>query len=267
MDSKAPRQDPASSHVRQALAAQRIEDLTREITELKATRSELQYDLSVSVDALAEERKKTAVVKRDNQALQEKVQHVTELLSAQEKAVELLAEARYQTAMAKHDREELRELAAVREQLGEAHGKLAVVVHQRKSLRGELRRRGQLLARARSELRSAQEAIGELRRHVRGLERDRWTLEMQMAENKGLRHRQAQLEKLVEQLSDGFHAVLASHRWRLGGALLFLPRLLVRRPGKAAEGERGRTTVPDYMLALVSAHRTRGTLDRAQDAD
>ena len=229
VDGKAPPQDPWSSHVCQALAAQRIEDLTRENAELKATRSELQYDLNASTDTLAEARLRAAVVERDNEALREKVHR--------------------QAAAAEHDREELRELAKLREQHGDLQQRLAIIVHQRKSLRGELHRRAQLLGRTRGELRGAQDTIAHLRHEVRVLERDRWSLQNQTAQNKVLRSRITDLDQIVEQLREGFRAVLASRRWRLGGALLFLPRRLMLRPKGA--------TVPDAMLGLSAGHRAR----------
>ena len=196
--------------------------------------------------------------------------------------VSAIAVLRQQLAIAERDNEALRErlgqlsgvpplLEKNRQQLTELSQRLALVVQDRKSLRRELQRRTRLLARARSELRAAQKSVADVRRSVRRLERDRWVLRRDAETTKALRRRDAETTKalrrrdaetnealrrqnaelghLVDQLGDGFRAVLASRRWRLGSALSTVPRRLLFRPGTPA--------APDAMLELVEAYRRR----------
>ena len=263
--------ETTAAHVRKALVAERVEALTRTVAELKATRSELQYDLSVSLDALAEERKRSAIALEEHRAA-----------VAEERHLAVLAAERQRVAMAERDIESFRELAALRqqvacverenealrEQVGRLSGlpsllerqrtqladrreRLSLVVHDRKSLRRELKRRGRLLARVRSDLRAAEQSVSALQRSVRGLDREKWVLQGEADANSALRRQNVELTHLVDQLCDGFHAVLASRRWRLGGAVFAVPRLLLLR--------RSASTAPDAMLRLVAEHRRHRT--------
>lgn len=279
-----------SARVRQALAAERIEALTRTVDELRATRSELQYDLSVALDKLAEERKRSAVAEEQHKAALAAErhraavvdeQHGAHIAAEQQKAavadergrasnaerdvdaVRDLAALRLQVARAERDnevlREQLRRLSALpsmlerrRTQLAGLRERLALAAHDRKALRWELKRRARLLARLRSDLRLAEKSVSGLQRSMRSLEHEKWLLQGEAGANKVLRRQNVELTRLVDELAEGFHAVLSSRRWRLGTALLALPRLLLFR--------RRVPTAPDAMLRLVMDHRRRRTI-------
>ena len=269
-----------SDPVRQALASERIDLLTRTVGELQATRSELQYDLSVALDSLAEERKHLAVVDAQHKTALGAVEHKAALAEERHRvangeraldAVRELAALRLEVAHAERDNEALRErvlelsdmpalLERRRAQLADLRERLSLVVHDRKSLRRELKRRAGLLARLRSDLRAARGSVSALERSVRGLERENLVLrgeanahgrlrKQEAGANRVLRKQNVELVRLVDDLGEGFHAVLASRRWRLGAALLALPRLLLFR--------RSEPTAPDAMLRLVAEHRRR----------
>ena len=269
-----------SAPVRQALASERIEVLTRTVGELQATRSELQYDLSVALDSLAEERKRFAVAVAQHKTALAAAQHEAALAEERHRvangeraldAVRELAALRLEVARVERDNEALRErvrqlsglpslLERRRAHLADLRERLSLVVHDRKSLRRELKRRAGVLARLRSDLRAARGSVSALERSVRGLERETLVLRGEATANARLRKQEAganrilrkqnvELVRLVDELGEGFHAVLASHRWRLGAALLALPRLLLFR--------RSAPTAPDAMLRLVAEHRRR----------
>lgn len=136
--------------------------------------------------------------------------------------------------------------------LADARVRLSVIANSRKSLRGELQNRGRLLARVRSDLRAAQKRTVDLRRRIRELERDRRTRRVESARNKAIVERNHQLERLLDCLNEGLVAVIASRRWRWGGALTWPRRLLSRAKPPAA---------PDTMLRLVSEHRQQRSPD------
>ena len=317
--------DEHASAVDQALARRRIERLTCSNAELRATRSELQYDLTVSLEALAEERKQAAVAEARHRAEIAEEQHQGALVAARLRAViaeeqhrasiaeeqhrasiaeeqhrasiaeeqhrasiaeeqhrasiaeeqhrasiaeeqhrasiaeeqhrASIAEEQHRASIAERDNQTAGRIAALTRQLADLRERLSLVVHDRKSLRRELQRRGRLLARARSELRAAQKSVAILQQNVRGLERANWMLEREAAGskawNKRLREQNAESARLIDQLADGFHAVRASRRWRLGSALLSVPRRLLFRPRAS--------TTPDDMVGLVAEHRWRRT--------
>ena len=263
--------DERASAVDQALARRRIESLTCSNAELRATRSELQYDLSVSLEALAEERKQVAVAEERKQAAAAEVRHRTEIAEVRHRAEiaeeqhqgalaaarlrAAIAEEQHRASIAERDNQTAGRLAVLTRQLAGLRERLSLVVHDRKSLRRELQRRARLLARARSELRAAQKSVAVLQQSVRGLERANWMLEREAAGykawNKRLRAQNAESARLIDQLADGFHAVRASRRWRLGSALLSVPRRLLFRPRAS--------TTPDDMVGLVAEHRWRRT--------
>lgn len=259
------------ARVRQALATERIEVLTRMVAELKATRSELQYDLSVALDTLAEERKRLAIVEAQHRTALGAEQHKAALAEERLRVanrerdiatVRDLAALRLEVAHAERDNEALRErvrqlsgmpslLERRRTQVADLRERLSLIVHDRKALRRELKRRAGLLARLRSDVRAAEESVFTLQRSVRGLERENWVLRGETGANRALRKQNAELVRLVDELGEGFHAVLASRRWRLGAALLALPRLLLFR--------RNARTAPEALLQLVVEHRRRQT--------
>ena len=260
------------ARVRQALAAERIEALTRTVAELTATRSELRYDLSVALDTLATERTRAAVAEEQHRAALAAEQHKAAVAEERRRAVNAerdidtardLAALRIQVARAERDSESLRDqlrplsgmpalLERRRKQLGDLRERLSLVVRDRQSLRRELKRRAGLLARLRSDLRVAEKSVSALQRSVRGLEHEKWVLQGEACANMALRKQNAELTRLVDELAEGFHAVLASRRWRLGTALLAVPRVLRLR--------RGAPTAPEAMLGLVVAHRRRRTV-------
>lgn len=282
-------QDRHSPEVLHALEAERVVTLQGQVAELEATRSELQYDLNATLETLAQERKQSAVAEERYRAAE--MRHKAEIGASEERLalahadtekVRVIAMLRQQLAVVERDNETLRErlrqlsdvpplLEEKRQQLGELGQRLLLVVQDRKSLRRELQRRAQLLARARSELRASQKSVVDIRRSLRRLERDRWVLQRDVETNKSVRRRDAETNKalrrrhaetnkalrrqnaelahLVDQLSDGFRAVLASRRWRFGSALSTVPRRLLFRPGMPA--------APDAMLELVEVYRRR----------
>ena len=262
----------APDAVRQALAAERIEAATRTIRELKATKSELQYDLSVALDSLAEERKRGAVAEEQHRAQVAEERRSAAVAAERHRAsigerdadsVREIAGLRLQVACVEQDnaalRDEVRRLSGVpallekrRVQLADLRQRLSLASHDRKALRRELKRRAGLLARLRSDRRAAEESVSALQRRVRELERENWALQVEAGANGIMRKQNVELACLVDDLGEGFHAVRASRRWRLGGALLAVPRLLLFRAGAP--------TVPDTLLRLVAEHRRRRTM-------
>ena len=77
-------------------------------------------------------------------------------------------------------------------------------------------------------------------------------LRFESAKSKAIRKQNRLLEGLLERLNDGLHAVVASRRWRWGGALTLPRRLLSRSKPPSA---------PDAMLELLAEYRRNRPLD------
>lgn len=241
------------------------------ISELKAALSDLQEGARDMGDALEAAGQRAAVAEQRVIDTEQSARHQAELAAlrarasvleseneaAHGRAAELQREneaLRARASLLESEKEALRETVRAlrswhdktRKQLGDARGRLSSAANSRKSLRGELRRRGRLLARVRSQLHAAQKRTVELRRAIRTLKRDRQTLRAESARSKSALERNRRLERLLDHLDDGVHAIIASRRWRWGGALT-LPRRLFSRAKSP--------TAPDTMLRLVSEHR------------
>lgn len=219
------------------------DDVRHMVGELKVALSELKRGTKSMGDALEAESRQVAVAEQRAINAEQSARHQSEI-----------AAVRARASVLEGENEALREtlqtlpssLAKAHKQLADARGRLSSVASSRKSLTGELRRRGRLLAGVRSELHTAQKRIVELRRAVRTLERDRRTLRVESARTESVLERNRRLERLLDHVNDGLHAIVASRRWRWGGALT-LPRQLLGRVKSP--------TAPDTMLRLVSEHR------------
>ena len=226
------------------------DDVRHMISELKVGLSELQNGARGVADALEAERRRAAVAEQRAIDTEQDAAHQAELatLHARASSLERENEALRETFQALPSL-----LDTARERLADAKVGLALLSSSRKSLRDELRRRGRLLGRARSELHAARKRTVELRRRIRTLERDGQTLRVEAARSKSVLETNRRLERLLDYLNDGLRAVVASRRWRLGGVLT-LPRQMHKRVKSP--------TAPETMLRLLSEHRQQ----RASDA-
>ena len=223
------------------------DDVRHMISELKLRLGELQNGARGVGDALEAERQRAAVAEQRAVDTERNATHQAELatLRARASSLERENEALRQTFQALPSL-----LDKARQRLADAKVRLSLLSNSRKSLRGELRRRGRLLGRVRSELHAAKKRTVELRRRIRTLERDRQTLRVESAQSKSvLVETNRRLERLRDHLNDGLHAVVASRRWRWGGVLT-LPRQMLGRVKSP--------TAPETMLRLLSEHGTSG---------
>lgn len=240
---------------RQPTPKPQVDDAGQRIQELRLALGELQKRVTGMSDALVAERRRATAAEHHAAVTEQSASQRAEIaaLRAQASVLEREDRALRETAQAL-----LSTLDKAQTRLAETRVRLSGIAQARKSLRGELQKRGRLLARVRSDLKAAQKRTVDLRRSIRALardkqtlrgelERDRQTLRAETARNKAALERNRRLEHLLDHLNDGLVAIVTSRRWRWGGALTWPRRVLARTKQPPA--------APHAMLRLVSEHR------------
>lgn len=243
-------------------ARERLRETERKLGEALATSQRLDKELTVA--------------RRDVRQLGQRVRDADERQARTARANAELAGRRSEL---ERQREALREAYARRS------GERDLVVQDRSAVRTDMRRLQadmRRLADNHAELRETRESLARehatLQRAHAGLERKAATVSKERdralregaalkSERDLLRSDQAELSDFAEALTAGFETTLTTRRWRLGHALLSLPRRLLFRPPSPM--------VTDALRSLVGEHRTRrdefaqrrATLKERRDAD
>ena len=230
-----------SESVRQA---QRLELVTAENTKLKATCSELEYDLSAAREDVAAAREASLLLKRDNERLQQSEDRLVAIRAELAETKEQLGSTQRSVVLLEHDIEDLRqreaELLAIRAKyddlrvehahVAERHRQTARLLDDRErdlgrrhekvvELESERDRSGVKLESLQQENRQLSEANVQLLNQSMRL---RKTYDMARSQSNDL-------DALVAQMADGLELMIRSRRWRLGNMLLSIPRRLAFR--------------------------------------
>ena len=238
-----------------ARQAQRVEHLTVENSELKATRSELRFDLNASRENLVAAKQEYLLLEHDNEALRRSEDRLIGVQAELAETKEQLASTQRSVVLLEHDNEDLRqresELLRMRSDFVALREEHAPVVERQTQDTKRLEDRENDLGHVRGELADALAEVERLQLEQRRLSdanerarRRNTHLEMMydMA-----RIDSNELDSLACQLTDGVQLMMASRRWRLGHMLLSLPRRAVFRGNPPM--------VTDSLVALVGTYR------------